>query len=218
MIHLNDLRQSLLFDRIEEILHSKAKNRLDADWPGVFRRCILQLMPVKDIGEGFSPDFGRPTKEHYSICALILLKDYFGWSNEETVDKYLYDLKIQYALKLQPDNLNLGIRTLERYLKIFREKELAQKLMQDVTSMIIEELNIEVDKQRLDSTHVFSNMADWSRSMLLFRTTKRFLVQVKRHESRLYYELDEEIREHYESKGDWIYAGSKTRNARHGDQ
>jgi hypothetical protein len=112
----------------------------------------------------------------------------------------------------------LGIRTLERYLKIFREKELAQKLMQDVTSMIIEELNIEVDKQRLDSTHVFSNMADWSRSMLLFRTTKRFLVQVKRHESRLYYELDEEIREHYESKGDWIYAGSKTRNARHGDQ
>jgi len=80
-------------------------------------------------------------------------------------------LKIQYALKIQPDNLKLGIRTLERYLKIFREKALAQKLMEDVTETIIRKLNIEVDKQRLDSTHVFSNMADWSRSMLRYSTT-----------------------------------------------
>jgi hypothetical protein len=59
-------------------------------------------------------------------------------------------------------------------------------------------------------------MADWSRSMLLFRTIKRFLVQVKRHESRLYSELDENLRKEYESKGDWIYTGSKTRNVRYG--
>jgi hypothetical protein len=62
----------------------------------------FKLMPVEDIGKGFSPDFGRPTKEHYSICGLILLKDYFGWTNEKTIDKYLYDLQIKYALKLQP--------------------------------------------------------------------------------------------------------------------
>ncbi len=51
--------------------------------------------------------------------------------------------------------------------------------MKDVTKMIIQELNIEVNKQRLDSTHVFSNMADWTRSMLLFKTTKRFLIQLE---------------------------------------
>ncbi len=48
--------------------------------------------------------------------------------------------------------------------------------MKDVTEMIIKELNIEVNKQRLDSTHILSNMADWTRSMLLFKTTKRFLI------------------------------------------
>ena len=73
-----------MFDRVEEILHPKAQARLDADWPGVFRRVILQLMPVDQLGENFSSDFGRPTKEHYSICGLILLKDYFGWTNEDT--------------------------------------------------------------------------------------------------------------------------------------
>jgi hypothetical protein len=218
MIHLNDPRQTLLFDRVEEILHPGVKAKLDADWPGVFRRSILKLMPVESLGEGFSVDFGRPSKEHYSICGLILLKDYFGWSDAETVDKYLYDLKIQYALKIQPDNLKLGLRTLERYLKLFREKELAQKLMADVSAMIVRELNIEVDKQRLDSTHVFSNMADWNRSTLLFRTIKRFLVQEKRHESKLYHELDEGIRRHYDRKGEWIYdAAPETRNVRYGD-
>ena len=216
MIYRESPRQVLLFDRVEEILHPKAQARLDGDWPGVFRRAILQLMPVDRLGEDFSYDFGRPTKEHYSICGLILLKDYFGWTNEDTIDKYLYDLKVQYALKIQPDNLQFGIRTLERYLKLFREKELAQKIMDDVTVMIIKELNIEVDKQRLDSTHVFSNMAGWSRSMLLFKTTRRFLVQVKRHESRLYDELDKDLREHYESQGTWIYGDVKTRNVRYG--
>jgi len=143
MIHVSNPRQTLLFDRVEEILHPSAKARLDADWPGIFRRAILQMMPIEDIGESFSYNFGRPTKEHFSICGLILLKDYFGWTNEETIDHYLYDLKIQYALKIQVDNLKLGARTLERYLKIFREKELAQKIMKDVTEMIIQELNIE---------------------------------------------------------------------------
>jgi hypothetical protein len=72
------------------------------------------MMPVKDIGESFSCNFGRPTKEHFSICGLILLKDYFGWTNEEAIEHYLYDVKIQYALKIQADNLKLGARTLER--------------------------------------------------------------------------------------------------------
>jgi len=205
MINRKNPRQRLLFDRVEEILSDKAKSRLDADWPGIFRRAILQLMPVEDLGEGFSPDFGRPTKEHYSMCGLILLKEYFGWTDEETVDQYLYSFKIQYALKIQPDCLDMSSRTLTRYLKLFRDKELAARLMEDVTSVIVRELNIEVDKQRLDSTHVFSNMADLTRSMLMFRTLKRFLVQVKRHESKLYHELEEEVRKLYDGSGKWVY-------------
>ena len=55
------------------------------------------------------------------------------------IDRYLYDLKVQYALKIQPDNLQFGSRTLERYLKLFREKEFAHKIMDDVTGMINKE-------------------------------------------------------------------------------
>ena len=219
MINVNDFQQNRLIERIDEILHPKNKARLDEDWPGVFRNSFLQMMPVEDLGKRFSRDLGRPTKEHYSVCGLILLKDYYGWTNQEAVDQYLYNLKIHYALMIEPDNLEFSLRSFERYLKIFRKSELAQKLMGNVTRKIIAELNIKIDKQRLDSSHVFSNMADWSRSMLLFKTTKRFLIQVKRHESKLYYELDEELRKLYEAPGKWIYeAKIRVRNVRYGKQ
>ncbi len=89
--------------------------------------------------------------------------------------------------------------------------------MDAVARKIISELSIQIDKQRLDSTHVFSNMAEWTRSMLMFKTVKRFLVQVKRHESKLYHELDAELRRLYEASGDWIYAEKpQLRNVRYG--
>ena len=216
MITRNDFRQNRLVERIDEILHPKVRARLDDDWAGIFRHVFLEMMPVDELGQGFSRDFGRPTREHYSICGLILLKDYFGWTVEETVKHYLYDLEIHYALRIEPDCLELSTRTLERYLKVFRKNELAQKLMDTVTRKIIADLNIQVDKQRLDSTHVFSNMADLTRSMLMFRTVKRFLTQVKRHENKLYYELDAELRKLYDGSGKWIYDRKiATRNVRY---
>ena len=60
-------------------------------------------------------------------------------------------------------------------------------------------------------------MADWTRSMLLFKTTKRFLIQVKRHELKLYSELDNDLRKSYDSQGDWIYREITTRNVCYGD-
>ena len=216
MVNARDFRQNTLFDRVNEILSDSATLRLSEDWPGVFRNTFLEMIPIEDIGTEFSANFGRPTKEHYSICGLILLKEYFNWTTQDTIDNYLYNLKIHYALMIDPDNLKLGTRTLERYMKLFREKELAQKLMNKVSHKIISSLNIQVDKQRLDSTHVFSNMANWSRSMLLFKTTKRFLVQVKRHESKLYYELEEELRKLYDSQGNWLHEATMIRNIRYG--
>lgn len=215
MIHRIDFQQTRLIERIDEILHPKVRARLDADWAGIFRKVFLQMMPVDDIGQSFSMDFGRPTKEHYSICGLILLQEYFGWTVEETVKHYLYDLEIHYALRIEPDGLELSERTMYRYLKIFRSNELAQKLMESVTRKIIADLDIKVDKQRLDSTHVFSNMADLTRSMLMFKTLKRFLIQVKRHENQLYHELDPELRKLYDGSGKWVYDKEiATRNVR----
>jgi len=54
-------------------------------------------------------------------------------------------------------------------------------------------LELDVSRQRLDSTHVYSNMATFGRSKLMGVTIKRFLTQLKRHHLESYDALSEEF-------------------------
>jgi hypothetical protein len=69
--------------------------------------------------------------------------------------------------------------------------------LEEVTAALVKELGVEIGKQRLDSTHVLSNMAKFGRPKLLAVTTKRFLTQLKRHHLGEYEALPEELRARY---------------------
>ncbi len=71
----------------------------------------------------------------------------------------MFDVSVQYALNLKPHQQSMCERTVERYNKLFREDELASKIMQQVTIKLVELLELDVSRQRLDSTHVQSNIA-----------------------------------------------------------
>lgn len=197
-----------LFSRYQDLLSEPALKYLSKSCYGIIRKSILSLMPVDEVGKEFSPMTGRPTKELYSISGLLLMKEYFGWSDEETVMNYMTDLRVQYALNIECDRIELSERTLFRYLSIFRKKDLAQQIMDDITEKLIKDLNIEIKDQRLDSTHVFSSMAAWSRKKLMFNVIQRFLKQVKRHIQEEYYRLDKALRERYEHNSGWIFAST----------
>ena len=51
--------------------------------------------------------------------------------------------------------------------------------------------------QRLDSTHVLSNMADMGRTRMMGVTIKRFLTQLGRHDPAAWQEVPGETRERY---------------------
>ncbi|NOQ23405.1 MAG: transposase [Candidatus Aegiribacteria sp.] len=108
----------------------------------------------------------------------------------------------------------MSTRTIERYRKIFRETELAGKVMNDVTNSLVDLLDLNVTEQRLDSTHVFSNMATFGRTRLMGVTVKRFLTQVKRHGTPIYESLPEELRMRYQCSESRLFAdtskGSKS--------
>jgi hypothetical protein len=58
-------------------------------------------------------------------------------------------------------------------------------------------LELDVSRQRLDSTHVFSDMATFGRSKLMGVTIKRFLTQLKRHHRAAYEALPDELSSRY---------------------
>jgi hypothetical protein len=197
MRRIVDPRQTCLFDSYPEVLTDAARQALLHGWPGVFRHVILELMPVRALSQHFHPTLGRPTQELYSMAGLILLREFRNWTKEQAVWAYRFHFDVHYALNLEPVAHDLCVRTLERYLQRFEEDELAQWVMHEVTTCLVEVLGTRIDQQRLDSTHVFSDMAQLGRTRLLGVALKRFLTQVKRHDPTAYAALPEELRQRY---------------------
>ena len=181
MRHTVDPRQGRLFDPFEGVIPPLGLDRIHKGWQGIFRTALLELMPARQLGKHFSPTIGRPTKELYSVAGLLFLQEFQNWTAAETVEAYLFRTDIQFALNLEPGCDEMCERTYERYRALFLEDEGAGQVMQDVTDRLIGLLELDIRKQRLDSTHVFSNMASFGRTRLMAVTIKRFLTQVKRH-------------------------------------
>lgn len=197
MQRIVDPRQTRLFDPFSPVLTEATRRRLEAGWPGVFRHVILELMPVDTLAGNFHPTMGRPTKELYSMAGLVLLSEWMNWTTEHAVEAYCFYMNVQYALNLEPVAQALSKRTLERYLRHFEQDQLAQRVLREVTARLVEVLGIRIDRQRLDSTHLFSDMACLGRTRLMGVAVKRFLTQVKRHDPAAYAELDEPLRQRY---------------------
>ena len=190
-------QQTRLFDPFDSVLTEKTRKRLLDGWSGVFRHVILELMPVDTIAGRFHPRMGRPTKELYSMAGLVLIMEFKNWTKEEALDAYRFHLDIQYALNLEPVAHDISIRTLERYINYFEEDNLAKTIMSDITVELVDLLGIKIDEQRLDSTHIFSDMASFGRTRMMGVTIKRFLTQVKRRNPEDYNALPEPLRQRY---------------------
>src|SRR4030066_273400 len=187
-------QQIRLFDPFDNVLTEKTRKRLRDGGAGVFRHIILELMPVETISEHFDPAMGRPTKELYSMAGLLLIKEFMNWTKEEALDAYSFRMDIHYALNLEPVAHDLSMRTLERYMDLFEKDELARTIMREVTVQLVDLLEINIDRQRLDSTHIFSDMASFGRTRLMGVAIKRFLTQLNRHNQQDYNALDEWLR------------------------
>ncbi len=202
-------KQTRLFDPFDSVLTEKTRKRLLDGWPGVFRHVILELMPVDAISEHFDPAMGRPTKELYSMAGLLLIQEFMDWTKDEALDAYSFSMNVHYALNLEPVTHDISKRTLERYIRLFEENALAKATMDTITVKLVEVLGIRIDKQRLDSTHIFSDMASFGRTRLMGVAIKRFLTQVIRHNKQDYHALDEQLCRRYAPGVNQLFADTK---------
>lgn len=197
MRHFVNPQQGKLFDPFDGLIPPLGMQRIRSGWQGIFRSTLLELMPAKQLAKHFDPVMGRPTKELYSVAGLLFLQEFKNWTIAQAVESYLYHTDVQFALHLEPGIDEMCERTFERYRKLFIEDEAAGQVMDQVTTRLIDLLEIDVRQQRLDSTHVFSNMASFGRTRLMAVTIKRFLTQVKRHHAADYDAVPLEVRQRY---------------------
>jgi hypothetical protein len=213
MIHIVDPRQILPFDPFEGIIPPAGYRLISSGWQGLFRHALLEVMPVDELAKNFSQSLGAPTKELYSMAGLVFLADFHNWTAEQAAEIYIFRTDVQYALNLKP-GVEVSARTVERYQKLFRENDLAAQVFHDVTARLTEKLELDISRQRLDSTHVLSHMASFGRTKLMAVAIKRFLTQVKRHAPKSYAALPEPFRGRYEPAESHLFAGGKDAAAR----
>jgi hypothetical protein len=213
MIHSVDPRQNRLFDPFDGVIPPAGRKIIEEGWQGVFRHVLLEVMPVAELGSHFSNSLGAPTKELYSMAGLVFLADFFNWTPQEAIEAYIFRSDVQYALNMEP-GVAVCTRSVERYQKLFRDNDLAARVFNDVTTRLIETLELDVSRQRLDSTHVFSHMATFGRTKLLAVAIKRFLTQVQRHDPDAYAALPEDLRQRYLPAQARLCADAKDSEAR----
>jgi len=212
MIFTVDPRQNRFFDPFEGVIPPAGRKIIGNGWQGIFRHVLLEVMPVGELAQHFSDCLGAPTKELFSMAGLVFLADFFGWTAQEAIEAYIFRSDVQYALNIEP-GATLCTRTLERYQQLFRDNDLAARVFEDVTTRLVTALDLDVSRQRLDSTHVFSNMATFGRTKLMAIALKRFLTQLQRHDLDAYAALPDEFRKRYEPAQSRLFADAKDAEA-----
>lgn len=212
---IKDPSQRELFDPFEGVIGPMGWKQIASGWQGLFRETILELMPVDSIGADLSEDTGRPSAELYAMVGLLLIREFQGWTVPQTHEAILFRADIQYALNLQP-GYELTQRTIERYLeKMQKNDSISEHIFSRVADQLLQQMEVKVKKQRLDSTHVLSDMATFGRAQMIGVALRRFFRKVRKHDETLLECFADELLARYDTPSDnRIFGDARTAEQR----
>ena len=182
MITVNDHHTRRLFDPWE-YLGPKRRKLLDTSWSGVFRKYLLEKLPVNKVAKHFDEVMGRPSKELYTAMGALILQQLHDLSDPDVTRALAFSLDWHYALDITDESdagKYLSERTLRTYRMILEKEGLDRILFKTLTDKLIKEFNVDTSKQRLDSTIIRSNMRKLGRIRIFANTIRKFLKKLKR--------------------------------------
>lgn len=217
MIRVDSCQQDPLFDPFD-FLGPKRKDLLKTGWAEIFRKDLFRKIPVDEIKCRFHDYLGRPTKELRTVLSTLVLQQMFDLTDKETVHQLAFNIEWHYALNqhLEDDETKyLCERTLRTYRLLMMELEIDTVLFRLLTDTLLDQLNISTRKQRLDSTHIRSDMRRLSRIELFRKTIKKFLrVMSREHPRLLKKSVDVELVERYLGKKKGYFSQVKPSEAK----
>ncbi len=215
MIHLKDHKTRDMFNPFEH-LGPKRLALLESSWAHLFREEILHILPAEKLFPLYSEEFGRKTKELYTMLGIVLIQQMEDLTDEEAVHQFAFNIMWHYALNVtDPSDFSSYVspRTLWGIRDSVGRLGLDQALFENVSDALRRLFELDPSKQRLDSVHIFSNMAHLGRIRLFVKTIRKFLVNLKRQHADLYQFLGE-LAVRYEEKNDGQFAVKPSESSR----
>jgi hypothetical protein len=191
-------------------LSDKKIKLLEKSWAGTFRNSILPALPVNTLAKNYIEDQGRPTKDLLTAMGAAILQQVFNLTDEETRQELAFNQMWHYALETyDPKEQLFAERTLWTVRHHLTQTGSAQVVFNTITDHLAEIFNVDTSNQRLDSVHVYSNMANLGRARLMARTITKFLRNLKRHFSGLFNaDISAELKSRYLKEESSSYFGN----------
>ena len=153
---------------------AKAK-RLQKTWAEEFRNKALPLIDEERFASMYCEDNGRPNRAVQTLLGVLILKEFGDLTDAEALEQLEFSLLWQYALQLTAEESHLPQKTVHNFRARLIEHDAGRVAFCETTDRIIAVMGICTGHQRLDSTHIMSNMAILTRLGLFCETIRLFL-------------------------------------------
>lgn len=145
---------------------------------------------------------------------FMFYREMYDWTDEEMLENVRFDKRFEYAFDLPYEELTVCQKTLHNFRALLQTHEIASTIFDKATAYIAKAFNIDTSQQRLDSTHIVSNMARLSRLALFVRVTENFLYKLKKIDPEGYDSLPSRFRERY-AKRRGYFADARSKKTKH---
>ena len=183
MFRAKDPQESLW--QSEFLVTPKKAKLMQRSWAEVFRNEALPLIDEERFAPMYHPDNGRPNRAVQTVLGILILKEMFNLTDVEALESLEFNLLWHHALRLDMEETHLPQKTLHNFRVRLMQHDGGRVAFQETTDRIIEALGLRTGKQRLDSTHIISNIALLTRLGLFCETIRLFLGAVKREHAKL---------------------------------
>ena len=157
-----DSSQIDLLSNVEQFLRKPDQVKFNdpAAWHNVFLDQVVQCVPEKRFAELFDDATGRPNAPLRVLVGMLILKEGFGWSDEELFEAVHFNLLVRRALGL----LNLTDKVpVESTYSLFKQRLYAhqvetgvnrlQEVFQELTGDQARRLGVVGEKLRMEQQH-----------------------------------------------------------------
>jgi len=193
------------------------RSRLTASWAEVFREEVLPILLRSEVKFSILYDLiGRPNFSVGRILGILVLQAWHNLSDQDALDAFGFDLRWRYALDVTEEEAYLTRRTLVGFRKRLVTADPQMTLMHDIFEEIseaaIDKLGLSVSEQRLDSTHIKSDIRSRGRLGLFQDTIHLFLKSLDESD---YSTVPTHIRKWHEHESNgWFGLDKKERQAK----
>lgn len=155
-------------------------NRLKSSWAHLFK---IEILPILFRSEDqYAMLYGKTGRPNFSVARLLglcLLQELNNLSDQQALDEFSFDIRWRYALDMCEGEDYLSRRSLVEFRRRLAAKDPEMKLVRNVFDNIrdsaLTKLGLSTRDQRLDSTHIISNIRTRGRVDLFSNTMRLFL-------------------------------------------